>query len=154
MGLTVVFSWFFQFWLWPIIYNFFAPRTLSKNFGVSREGYYLSEYLFNIGKNYLLPPPPIGQKIAKKPIFFTSNANKMTLNQLFSTFYLIFRFFTYWNRWMSKKIEKLTFQVGFFLRRKKKRVILWARVIFWALEEYTKFKFLHFSSKYLEKSSL
>jgi hypothetical protein len=53
---------------------------------------------------------------------------------------------------IQKKIEKLTFEVGFF-HGEKKRVILGARVILWALEEYTKFKILHFSSKYLEKSS-
>jgi hypothetical protein len=76
----------------------------------------------------------------------------MNLNQLFSTFYLIFRFFTDLNRRIFKKFEK-TFSVGFFCGEKKKRVILWPRVILWALEEYTKFKFLHFSSKYLEKSS-
>jgi hypothetical protein len=40
-----------------------------------------------------------------------------------------------------------------FFRGEKKQVILWARVILCMLEEYTKFKFLHFSSKYLEKSS-
>ncbi len=36
---------------------------------------------------------------------------------------------------------------------KQKRVLLWARVILWALEEYTKLKFLHLGSKYLEKRS-
>jgi hypothetical protein len=41
----------------------------------------------------------------------------------------------------------------FFFTAKQKRVNLWARVILWALEKYTKFKFLHLSSKYLEKSS-
>jgi hypothetical protein len=51
-----------------------------------------------------------------------------------------------------RKKTKNIFFVGFFAA-KKKPVIFWARVILWALEEYTKFKFLHFSSKYLEKSS-
>jgi hypothetical protein len=68
-----------------MIFNFFAPRTLSQNFCVSREGYYLSEYLFKIGKNYLTPL--IGKKNRSKANFFTSNVNKMTLNQLFSKFY-------------------------------------------------------------------
>jgi hypothetical protein len=40
--------------------------------------------------------------------FLTSNAYKMTLNQLFSTFYLIFRFLHLEIDEYPKKIEKLT----------------------------------------------
>jgi hypothetical protein len=52
-----------------------------------------------------------------------------------------------------QKNQKTYIFSKFFSRRKKKQVILWARVILRGLEEYTKFKFLHFSSKYLEKST-
>jgi hypothetical protein len=51
---------------------------------------------------------------------------------------------------IQNKLKNLQFKYVFFAA--KKRVILWAQVILWALEEYTKFKFLHFRSKYLEKS--
>jgi hypothetical protein len=75
-----------------MLYNFFAPRTLSKIVCVHREGYYLSECLFKIGKNYLLPPLPIGEKNDKKGNFVTSNAYKMTVNQLFQNLILYLDF--------------------------------------------------------------
>jgi hypothetical protein len=68
---------------------FFPPRTLSKKFCVSREGYYLSEYVFKIAENCLLLPPQTGGKNWQKLVYFTSNANKMTLNQLFKYFFYI-----------------------------------------------------------------
>ncbi len=49
---------------------FFAPRTLSKNFCVSKEGYYLPEYVVKTGKNCLPPLPPTDKKKRKKREIF------------------------------------------------------------------------------------
>jgi hypothetical protein len=54
---------------------------------VSREGYYLSEYVFKIGKNCLLPPQT-GEKNQQKLVYLTSNANKITLNQHFFNIFI------------------------------------------------------------------
>ncbi len=43
----------------------------------------------------------------------------MTLNKLFSTFYIIFRFLHIQIDEYPNKIEKLTFWVGFFAAKKK-----------------------------------
>ncbi len=55
---------------------------------MNREGFYLSEYVFKIGENCLLPPPQTSEKNRQKLVYFTSNANKMTLNQHFKIFFL------------------------------------------------------------------
>jgi hypothetical protein len=53
-----------------------VARTLPENFYVSREWYYLSEYPFEIGKNYFPPPLPIGEKNRWKTRFLLKMLNK------------------------------------------------------------------------------
>jgi hypothetical protein len=72
------------------VFYFFPPRTLSKNVCVSRDGYYLSENVFKIGENCLLLLPQTGKKNRQKLFFYTSNANKMTLNQHIFIFFYIY----------------------------------------------------------------
>jgi hypothetical protein len=69
----------------------FAPRSLHE-FCVSREGYYLSEYLFKTNENFS-PHRCQPAKNSLKQYLLTSNSIKMMLNKHFRLFIYYLDFF-------------------------------------------------------------
>jgi hypothetical protein len=76
-GWTEVVLVFITFDFKNYVHNF-SPKTLSENIYVSREGCYLSEYLFEIGKTISPPPHQSAQNLLKQDFFLQMHINNFT----------------------------------------------------------------------------
>ncbi len=150
--MTVVIFGFFCFLLWGEISHFFAPRTLSKHFCVSKQRYYLPEYVVQTGENCLTPLPPTVKNNRKK----RKKNFKMLIwwpQKIFKAIFLLKTYLGHIEVDDHSKTAKFFHSKYVFFAAKKKQVILWAQVILCEQDGYIKFNFEHFSRNFVEKSS-